>query len=261
MENFTLMAVLELLRAVPGTEAINDLMAQTLLSRMRPDGLFHFFVDRDALPADADCTATGVGLLLRHNLVSGRLADQALDVMLNNVDGDGVIQTYIDASRDRQDIVDPVVCCNVLHLAALRDRVPEAAATLNFVEEVLRDRLYAFGTRYYPRPENFLFFLSRLVTDFPDVFEKILPEVRAAVLECRGSSNYPLDRAQWLAAMMKLGEPVDAELRTFMTLQRKDGTWPVDAFFRYGRTGVFFGTDMVTTAMAVAVANGSLRSN
>jgi hypothetical protein len=258
MENFTLMIVLELLHGVPETEALNEMMSQTLLSRMRPDGLFHFFIDRDALPADADCTATGIALLLRHNLISGRVADQALDVLLKNVDGDGVVTTYIDASSDRQDIVDPVVCVNVLYLAAMRDRVSEAAATLHFVEEVLRERLYSFGTRYYPRPENFLFFLTRLVMDFPDLFERLHGELRSAVLECRGASAYPLDRAQWLSSMTRLGLPVEAEMSSFMTLQRPDGTWPVDAFFRYGRSGVFFGTEMVTTAMAVSVTNSVL---
>ena len=182
MENFTVMVVLDLLTGVAGADGLNQMMAEALATRMRPDGVFHFFVDRDAIPADADCTANGVGALLRYGLIDEGLADAALSKLLTNVDGDGVVATYLDASPRRRDIVDPVVCLNVLYLAALRDRLPEAAATRAFVEDVLRDGLYAFGTRYYPRPENFLWFLARLVTDFPDAFEKLVPEVKAALV-------------------------------------------------------------------------------
>jgi hypothetical protein len=252
-ESFTTMMVLDLLCGVPGTEALTGEMARVLATRMRPDGLFHFFVDQGAIPADADCTATGAGLLLRCGLIERDLANAVLDRLLLNVDAENVVQTYLDPSPQRRDIVDPVVCVNVLHLAAMLGRLSCAAPTQAFVERVLRDRLYVFGTRYYPRPENFLWFLARLVTDFPEAMQALHGEVRIALEEQRGMSQLPMDQAQWLLASVRLGVVEDEAIARFLDLQQEDGSWPIDAFFRYGRSGIFFGTPVVTTAMAASL--------
>lgn len=252
-EEFTTMMVSDLLTTVPAARSLNQTLIRTVAARARTDGLFHFFVDRDLIPADADCTATGTGLLLRHGVIDPLLARQVVDRVLGNVDQDGVVQTYFDAAPRRQNIIDPVVCANVLHLAAMCGRLDEAGPTRAFLIQVLRDRLYLFGTRYYPRAENFLYFLARLVADFPIEFGELHSEVRVALAEQRGASSFPLDRAQWLHASARLGV-VDEELfAEFLALQGPDGAWPIDAFFRYGRSGIYFGTETVTTAMAVSL--------
>ena len=69
-------------------------------------------------------------------------------------------QTYFDHKRSR---VDPVVCVNVLTLFYANGRGEELPRTFAWVREILINRGYTDGTRYYPTPECFLFFMARLL--------------------------------------------------------------------------------------------------
>ena len=58
---------------------------------------------------------------------------------------------------------DPIVCVNVLNLFYKNGRGHELPGTLNWVEEVLKNRAYISGTYYYVSADQFLFFLSRRI--------------------------------------------------------------------------------------------------
>ena len=69
------------------------------------------------------------------------------------------LQTDFDRSRP---LVDPVVCVNALRLFYLQGREKQVSRTFDWVLDVLRNRAYQAGTRYYPSPDLFLYFLTRL---------------------------------------------------------------------------------------------------
>ncbi|MCJ1252112.1 hypothetical protein MMC30_009350 [Trapelia coarctata] len=69
-------------------------------------------------------------------------------------------QTYFTHTRPR---LDSVVCVNVLHLFYKHGRSQQLGPTLAWVHAVLLHRAYTDGTLYYPSPNTFLYFLSRLL--------------------------------------------------------------------------------------------------
>lgn len=252
-EVFTTMVIHDLLAVVDDAQGLRKLMARALHRRMRADGLFLFFVDDSPLPPDADCTSTGLVILHRHGLVDRDLLDHTLDRLMANTAADGVVATYLEAEPDRQGLIDPIVAVNVLYLAAHLDRSRELAVSRGFVEHVLRQRLFTFGTRYYPYAASFLYFLARLVADHPDEYGGLRTELLAALDEdAQGRhADRPMATAQRLAARARLADFDDDVVDGLLGLQAPDRAWPIDAFFRYGRSGHVFGARPMTTAFAI----------
>jgi hypothetical protein len=267
-ESFTAMIVADLLiDHCAGRSELASLQRDILnmLEReLGDDNLFYFFKEHERLPADADCTAVGLSVLLRGGVSGERIrkrAHRALDKILNNRNADGIVETYFDPTGERAGIVDAVVCCNVLFLAHQLNRGPEARATLQHVHRVLVEETYLEGTRYYHSPDTFLFFLGRLVHYFPAETEELLrAPLEAAVRKRLGISTHTIDVAQRALLCAWFGIDDEGEGQRLIEAREGDGCWASDALFRYGRKKVYFGSRVMATAFAMAaVGEGEKR--
>jgi len=262
-ESFTAMIIADLIidhcEGQPEQASLLRDILNMLERELGEDNLFYFFKEHERLPADADCTAVGLSVLLRGGASGERIrkrAHRALDKILNNRSPDGVVETYFDPTGERAGIVDAVVCCNVLFLAHQLNRGAEARATLEYVHRVLVEETYLEGTRYYHSPDTFLYFLGRLVHYFPAETEELFREpLEAAIKKRLAISTHTIDMAQRALLCAWFGIDDGGEGERLLEAREGDGCWANDALFRYGRKKVFFGSRVMATAFAMAAAS------
>lgn len=252
-ESFTAAVIADLLLDHPAADTLTERVVAMLERELAAsDPVFHFFKDHGLLPADADCTSLAHSLLLRAGRPTRARAHAALDRIVAHVDERGVIATYFERTGARAGIVDPAVCANALYLAAQLGRADETRATARFVEAVLAGDTWLRGTRYYPSPETFLHFVGRLALAFPDVHGGLCTALRRALARRMGATAAPIDLAQRVHLARRLGVAHGPDEALLRSLRRGDGAWPTDALFRYGRSGVLFGSSSLSTAFAAS---------
>lgn len=251
-ESFTAMVVADLLLGRREYGVLVRAIASMLEFELGDDEVFFFFKEHERLPADADCTALGLSVMLRSGLRVWDTAHRALDRILGNANADKVVETYFDPTGERDGIIDPVVCVNVAFLALQLGRSEEIEPTLEYVHRVLVEESYLEGSRYYHSPDTFLYFLGRLVHHFPQTRERLLEPLRHAVKKRLRLSSDSLDVAQraLLCAWLEIDDD-RGELDALIALREVDGCWPSDALFRYGRKKVYFGSRVMSTAFAI----------
>jgi hypothetical protein len=234
---------------------------------------FRFFAEQNGFAADTDCTGVALaalfdaGLLERHELHAG--ARQLLDAAAPG-DGDlepGVVLVYWEdglephvAPRGRKQ--DPAVATNALYavlLAAqqgLDDRRIEGfiAANLAYVRRALTQP-HELRTRYYPSRDALLWFVAELCGRFSTARAALGRPLRDAMLarldreDTRGDN---LELAMRLGAAITLGIRLPRLAEALAARQLASGVLASGAFFTLGRVpGLCFGSDMLTTALAV----------
>ncbi|MFV8749458.1 hypothetical protein ACNOYE_02775 [Nannocystaceae bacterium ST9] len=253
-ESFTAMLVADLLLGIPEFRELATGIVEMLERELGDEDVFYFFKEHTRLPADADCTAVGLSVLLRALPELVETAHTALDRIAANANARGVVETYFDPSGERSGLVDPVVCANVLFLAHQLGRQDELSATEDFLLETLIDGSYLTGTRYYPAPETFLYFVTRILRSFPHsrLAERVRPMLRQAIIARVGTSASPIDLAQRVLICSWLGLRNTGEATMLAKLQDQTGAWPADSLFQYGRSKVHFGSSGLSTSMALA---------
>lgn len=214
------------------------------------DGFVHFFEDKSLLDADVDCTAVGHALLVQAGVPYEGLA-HTVDRLVGNTRSDGVIEVYVDPTEEHAGRIDECALANVMYLLYLLGREGEAEASLAVVAQTLRDEAFLCGSRYYPCPDTLLYFVSRIVRDFPRAEERLLEPLRRRLEERFGADTSCLDRAIRVAAADNVGMLDVPDLEVVAHAQRPDGSWPAAPFFRYGRTERYFGSEALSTAFAV----------
>lgn len=123
--------------------------------------------------------------------------------------------------------------------------------TLDWVEAVLVNRAYAYGTLYYATPECFLFFLSRLISTAPEVYDRLAPAVRERVSELFGAPGDALALAMRIIAAASVGLTSVTDYERLLEMQDQDGGFRPGWFYKYGSSGLLIGNDGVTTALAI----------
>lgn len=200
----------------------------------------------EVFPDDLDTTSLGLTIFETDEAV----AQSVIDEMLEYVTPDGIVQTYFDHTRPR---FDPVVCVNVLSLFYSHNRKQELRGTLIWVREVLLNRAYLDGTRYYASAECFLYFLSRLLRkaedhELNDLLYNLLKE---RVQERIGVEGDALALAMRILTCAAVGIRDDVDMRTLLPLQCEDGGWELGWIYKYGSSGVNIGNRGLATAFAI----------
>ncbi|KAF8990115.1 Haloacid dehalogenase-like hydrolase-domain-containing protein [Cyathus striatus] len=232
-------------------EATND---PSLVNIRSFPSIWNFFRDggvaADNYPFDLDTTSLAYSIIK----CDDETVTHVMDEMLKYVDVDGIIQTYFDHRRPR---IDPIVCTNVLTLFYLWNRGSELAKTFEWVYEVLQNRAYLDGTRYYTTAESFLYFIMRFLQvallKQPD--DPILFNFRSTLKECVaervGISGNSLALAKRLIACKYLGVENQTDRSKLLDLQCEDGGWEIGWTYRYGVSGIGIGNRGLTTAFAL----------
>lgn len=135
----------------------------------------------------------------------------------------------------------------------MHGRGAELASTLNWVHEVLLNRAYLEGTRYYEHPEFFLWGISRLLTinDDADLHELLKPLLKSRIQELIGSDGDALQLAMRIVVCDFVGIRDDIDFRALLPLQCEDGSFETGWIYKYGSSGLRIGNKGMTTAMAV----------
>ncbi|KAL4263544.1 HAD-like protein [Pleurotus pulmonarius] len=238
-ENFAQLLILE---------ATND---QSLVNLFEHTSTWNFFRGKGQLtteefPFDLDTTSLGITV----TKPSSAVAHSVMDEMLSFVNSDGIIQTYFDHRRPR---FDPVVCVNALCLFYSHGRGHELKKTLEWVHEVLLNRAYLEGTRYYETPECFLFFLSRLLqaTGDAEIHGILKPLLRLRIQERVGADGDALALAMRVLVCDSVGLRDEVDLRSLLPLQCEDGGWEIGWIYKYGSSEIKIGNRGLTTALAI----------
>lgn len=142
---------------------------------------------------------------------------------------------------------------NVLTLFYANGRGDELPQTFAWVREVLINRGYTDGTRYYATPECFLFFMARLLEQIKGTKTdlSLRPIFRERIQESIGSEGDALALAMRILACASVGIRDEMDLRTLLTLQQEDGGWGAGWMYKYGSSGINIGNRGLTTALAV----------
>ncbi|EAU91227.1 hypothetical protein CC1G_06862 [Coprinopsis cinerea okayama7 len=238
-ENFAQLLILEL---------TND---RDLVDLVEHDRTWNFFhggkgqLTTEAFPFDIDTTSLGLTVMKRNFST----AHSVMDEMLQYVDSDGIIQTYFDHRRPR---FDPVVCVNALTFFYTYGRGEELRKTLEWVSEVLLNRAYLDGTRYYMNAECFLYCFHRLLdcTDDEDI-QRLRPLFTERVQERIGAEGDAMALAMRIIVCNYLGLHNEIDMRTLLALQCEDGGWEMGWIYKYGASGLKIGNRGLTTALAV----------
>ncbi|KAH0536546.1 hypothetical protein FGG08_006596 [Glutinoglossum americanum] len=208
-----------------------------------------------SFPPDLDTTSIGLTVIKRDEEV----VHSVLDEMMEYTNADGIIQawhwlplllTYFDHSRPR---FDPVVCTNVLSLFYSYGRGHQLNQTFQWVYEVLLNRAYLDGTRYYCTPESFLFFLSRFIrlSDSPELHQYIKPLLLERIRERIGANGDAMALAMRILVCKSLGISDEVDARSLLPLQCEDGGWELCWMYQHPSTGIRVGSRGLTTALAI----------
>ena len=217
----------------------------------------------DNLPFDIDTTS--IGLTVTDNIslsVIHGVLDEILATCLND---DGIVQVYFDVRRPR---IDPVVCVNALSLFYTYGRGHQLRRTEQWVFDVLINRAYSQGTRYYATPECFLFFFARLLKRASSVRRRILSTLVERVKEHLGQFDTdPLAISMRLLTAHALGisqrttNRIAIDLEQLCILQQADGSWDEGPLYKYGSRDVSIGNRGLTTALAINAIRAYRREN
>ncbi len=264
-EVFTTGIIAQCLMDAGATSDTLENCLQLMRRAFNEEGFVHFFQDRALLDADLDCTAVAHSLCLRLGTGETRVS-QSVDAMLTNTNEAGILEVYYRASPEHRGRIDHCVLANVMYLLCQLQRFEEAAPSWRCLTEFLKSDAYLFGTRYYPSPDVFLYFVSRLARDFPGPRAALLEPLCQRLLDRQGADTPCFDRALRVAACANVGLQAGEDLLVVASARREDGSWAISPFFRYGRTPRYFGSEALSTvvgaqALASAASLGTCSVN
>ncbi len=233
---------------------IMESMAQEILKHDGQHKLRWCFYKNEArpehFPDDLDTTSMILSFLLNNNKLIEEDIVSVAEQMLDNRNEDGIIQVYFEENRPR---IDAIVAINVLyfmHQVGYGGK-KELKDSEEFVHRFLTSGKYLDGTRYYPAPDVFLFFLSRLVVDFPNRFNKFRQPLSEALISRVNCTSFPLERALRVIAMKKLGIVNRIDFIKLLDHQLEDGGWPMYGLFIAPRSNTYFGSRELSAAFAL----------
>jgi hypothetical protein len=270
-EIFSSMIVLSLIGDVLDQDVAMSLIR--LLSTEHIHGTFNFFKDKfdGAFSGDVNSSSIGASALSKMQPVLNIMESTEELKTINSADmfeitdkiiantisendhvDQGVIEVSFPPRGSREGWVDPSVCANSLYLIALNRRVYQAQKTIDFIYNVLESGDYLNGTRYYPSPDSFLYFLSKACSESTELMGRFKPLLLEKVAERFGTTQNTLDLSMRILVCKNLGEVNYSDRAALSSLQLGSGAFPKDSFFRYSETVGYLGSESISTAFAIA---------
>jgi hypothetical protein len=136
--------------------------------------------------------------------------------------------------------------------------------TLQHIHDVVLNRTYLDGTRYYPSPDCCLGFFVRLLElaeGDNHVQSTLGPLLLSRLKERVGEDGSALDLAMRVLACDAMGIGCSIDREALSRLQCSDGSWEPGWMYRYGSTGVRIGNRGATTAMALKAITSSAETS
>ncbi|KAF8992603.1 HAD-like protein [Cyathus striatus] len=172
-----------------------------------------------------------------------------MDEMRQYTNADGIILMYWDHSRPR---LEPCSSINAITLFYSHGRGEELESTTAFIEDMLINRGYIDGTYYYPSPEIFFYFLSRLLLTSPTVFKRLGPIFEKRITERFKIPCDSISLAMRVFVAARLFDLVDDyDVSVLIDMQQSDGSWRKGCFYTYGIASHRVENVGLTTALAL----------
>lgn len=203
-----------------------------------PSGLKEF-------PPDVDCNSLAYSVF--DHLDDGA-RQGVMDQMLQYVDSEGILQGYLSDDKVRVDIL---MCVNGLALFNEYGRGHQLAATEEWIFKVLDTRAFRDGTHYYPSPDVFLYYVSRLLRKAPNLRQRFGHVLRDCVLERTEAGGDALALASRLIAAARCGVRNDRNMERLLALQREDGSWEAGVVYQFTRVSGVAWHQGLTVSLAV----------
>lgn len=203
-----------------------------------PKGLKQF-------PPDVDCNSLAYSAF---DHLDDASRQDVMDQMLQYVDSEGILQGYLSEDKVRIDIL---TCVNGLTLFNEYGRGHQLAATEEWIFKVLDTRAFRDGTHYYPSPDVFLYFVSRLLRKAPNLRERFGPVLRDCVLERTEADGDALALASRLVAAARCGVRNDHNMEKLLVLQKEDGSWEAGVVYQFTRESGVAWHQGLTVSLAV----------
>lgn len=136
----------------------------------------------------------------------------------------------------------------------------ELPETHDWVYQILLNRAYIYGTRYYPSPEWFLYYMSRLLaySSDPSVKDRIEGPLKTRLIERIGVQGDAFSLATRLLACKLVGIENHPDRERLVSMQQEDGGWEPSAMYTFPTDKKTVGNRGATTALAVRALHGAL---
>ncbi|KAJ5762333.1 HAD-like protein [Penicillium nucicola] len=227
------------------------LINRSLVNVEVPSRLWNFFSGKpkyttEDYPQDLDTTSLGMLAFPPEDAT----AHSILDDMLDHIDDDGSIQTYFDKSRPR---ADAVITLNVLTVFHKYGRSHELPTTLEWMVNILLNRAYIKGTRYYANAEWFLYYMVRLLRESTDATlqERIQSILRTRVAERIGSPGDAFCLGMRVLACKHLEIENYPDRQKLLDMQQEDGGWEASCLYYFPGKNLEVGNRGASTAFAL----------
>lgn len=171
-----------------------------------------------------------------------------MDKMLHYRDSHGILQTYLVDSRTRVCATAALNALTMFHKFGRGHQVPE---TENWIYRILKTRAFRDGTRYYPTPDFFLYFCSRLLVHAPHLRSRFEPVLRDCVIERTEAPGDAVALAARIIASARCGVRCSVDFERMLMMQEGDGSFGAGLCYRFARGGMDFFHRGLTAALAV----------
>jgi hypothetical protein len=258
-EAFSSILIANLLGETEAAQRLRDDLVD-IITPWFTDGYFRFFVNRDSPAADINTTALGLSLLLEYGDLSLDTAARPIDQIVENSDENGIFQLYLDdepQAGQESELADSVANLNVLYMLAMTGRSPDGECSYKTIQQELISRSYLAGTLYYPSPDSFLFFLARLVRNFPALGLQWRVELVRAAAERLPAPARPIELAMRIFTARSLGLFCDHHIQQLLAAQDQDGSWETDLLLEDGQGQPLLASRSLTTAFCLCALEAS----
>ncbi len=250
-EIFSSLCILGILSPLSWEKRMKEMLSSFLKQYYCAEGHFSFFADRSLLPPDVDDTAWGLISLTECENIDSIQGYATASKILNNVNGEGIIDTFFSKGHLLKNTLDPVVCATALYAIGLYDLLSAANSTEDYLYETLVQEEYRDGTRYYPSAESFLFMTARLVSRFTKLQDRFMQILKEKVLKRKGMAATPIELAQRVISLRCMDLPATEEIMQLISMQSENGSWPLNPFFTQRKNTIYYGSRELTTALAI----------
>ncbi|KAL4928812.1 uncharacterized protein BDV17DRAFT_291437 [Aspergillus undulatus] len=160
------------------------------------------------------------------------------------------MQIYTDKTRPR---FDAVIALNILVAFHKYGRGYELPQTFDRIHNILLNRAYIHGTRYYQSPEWFLYYASRLLHYANDatVREKLEAPLRKCLVERVNVAGDAFRLGMRLLAFNALGIENRFDVERLKGMQLEDGGWGASEMYGFPTEREVVGNRGTTTAFAI----------
>lgn len=196
-------------------------------------------------PPDVDCNSLAYSVF---DHLDDAARQDVMDQILQYMGSDGILHGYLSDDKVR---VDALMCVNGLALFNEYGRGHQLAATEEWIFKVLDTRAFRDGTHYYPSPDIFLYYVSRLLRKAPNLRKRFGPVLRDCVLERMEADGDALALASRLIAAARCGVRNDHNMARLLALQREDGSWEAGVVYQFSRVSGVAWHQGLTVSLAI----------